>query len=313
LPDCRYCVGFRVDVRLSGMAETATRDPSERHPIVSFYHVSKRYGRRMALRDVNLHVQHGEFVFLVGASGAGKSTLLRMAYMEEQPTEGQVTVAGFVSSRMKRHRIPQLRRKVGLIFQDFKLLEDRDVFQNVAFPLFVTGASRSYIRRTVLDILARVGLYPKRNNRPLELSGGEQQRVAIARALVNSPYVLLADEPTGNLDPVVASEILKLLFKINVAGTAVIMATHDHEMVRRFGQRIVHIEQGEVVQDESAFDRWSHSVESPQEVVAAARRQPEVPVPTLHGEPGPWGMPDTPRSLRPGPGDRRDPSHGGGG
>ena len=276
--------------------DTTVQDEKKRHPIVSFYHVSKRYGRRMAVRDVTLHVDHGEFLFLVGASGAGKSTLLRLAYMEEQPTDGQVTVAGFVSSRMRRHRIPQLRRRVGLIFQDFKLLEDRNVFDNVAFPLYVTGANRSYIRKTVLDILVRVGLYAKRSSRPLELSGGEQQRVAIARALVNSPFVLLADEPTGNLDPVVANEILKLLFKINIAGTAVIMATHDHETVRRYGQRIVHIEQGELVQDEGAFNRWSRRAIEPVEVVTQQPRQQEQPTPTLQGR-SKWALPDTPQSL----------------
>jgi cell division transport system ATP-binding protein len=229
----------------------------ERHPIVSLYHVTKRYGRRVALDDVTLHVEHGGFVFVVGPSGAGKSTLLRLVYMEEFPSDGQVTVSGFVSTRMKRNRIPLLRRKVGLIFQDFKLLEDRNVFENVAFPLYVVGAHRNYIRKAVLDLLGRVGLYQKRNNHPGELSGGEQQRVAIARALVNSPYVLLADEPTGNLDPVVAREILKLLFRINISGTAVIMATHDHELVREYRQRIVHLEHGEIVQDENAFERWS--------------------------------------------------------
>jgi len=235
--------------------------PPDRHPIVSLYHVTKRYGKRDALRDVTLHVEHGGFVFLVGPSGAGKSTLLRLIYMEEFPNEGQVTVAGFVSSRMRRNRIPHLRRKVGLIFQNFKLLEDRNVSENVAFPLYVIGANRNYIRKTVLDLLARLGLYQKRNSFPHELSGGEQQRVAIARALVNSPYVLLADEPTGNLDPVVAREILKLLFRINIAGTAVIMATHDHDLVRQYRQRIVHIEHGEIVQDEKAFERWSPPVD----------------------------------------------------
>jgi len=224
---------------------------------------------------------------------------LRFAYMEERATEGQVTVAGFVSSRMRRHRIPQLRRKVGLIFQDFKLLEDRSVYENVAFPLFVTGVHRHYIRKAVLDILARVGLYAKRNNRPRELSGGEQQRVAIARALVNTPHVLLADEPTGNLDPVVASEILDLLFKVNIAGTAVIMATHDHEAVRRYGQRIVHIEQGELVQDEGAFDRWSRSAEMSPPILPPVVRHPERPAPTLQGDPQQWLLPDTPRSLKP--------------
>jgi cell division transport system ATP-binding protein len=214
---------------------------------------------------VTLHVQHGEFVFLVGPSGAGKSSLLRLGYMEEFPNEGQVTVAGFVSTRMKRSRIPHLRRKVGLIFQDFKLLEDRDLYENVAFPLYVTGANGAYIKRTVLDVIQRVGLYPKRHSRPNELSGGEQQRVAIARALVNSPHVLLADEPTGNLDPDVTREILKLLFKINTAGTAVIMATHDHEMVRRYGHRIVHLEQGEIVKDEDAFATRQRSEDRPPE------------------------------------------------
>ena len=228
----------------------------ERHPIVSLSHVTKRYGKREALRDITLQVEHGGFVFVVGPSGAGKSTLLRLVYMEEFPSEGQVTVAGFVSTRMRRNRIPHLRRKVGLIFQNFKLLEDRNVFENVAFPLYVIGSNRNYIRKTVLDILGRVGLYQKRNSFPHELSGGEQQRVAIARALANSPYVLLADEPTGNLDPVVAREILKLLFRINVAGTAVIMATHDHDLVRQYRQRIVHLEHGEIVQDENAMTHW---------------------------------------------------------
>ncbi len=235
-----------------------------RHPIVSISHVTKRYGKRVALHDITLHVEHGGFVFLVGSSGAGKSTLLRLVYMEEFPSEGQVTVSGFVSSRMRRSRIPHLRRKVGLIFQDFKLLEDRNVFDNVAFPLYVIGAQRSYIRKSVLDLLGRVGLYQKRNNLPHELSGGEQQRVAIARALVNAPYVLLADEPTGNLDPVVAREILKLLFRINIAGTAVIMATHDHDLVREYRQRIVHIEHGEIVRDENVMERLNRSPAVPE-------------------------------------------------
>ncbi len=250
----------------------------ERHPIVSLYHVTKRYGKRLALTDITLHVENGGFVFIVGPSGAGKSTLLRLVYMEEFPSEGQVTVSGFVSSRMRRNRIPHLRRKVGLIFQNFKLLEDRNIFENVAFPLYVIGVNRNYIRKTVLDLLGRVGLYQKRNNFPHELSGGEQQRVAIARALVNSPYVLLADEPTGNLDPVVAREILKLLFRVNIAGTAVIMATHDHDLVRQYRQRIVHIEHGEIVQDEDAFDRWSPGARE----LEAWREEPlQVPPPEV--------------------------------
>ena len=256
----------------------------ERHPIVSLYHVTKRYEGRTALRDVTLHVDHGGFVFLVGPSGAGKSSLLRQIYMEEFPSEGQVTVSGFVSTRMQRKRVPLLRRKVGLIFQDFKLLEDRNVFENVAFPLYVIGAHRNFIRRTVLDLLARVGLYQKRNAAPRQLSGGEQQRVAIARALVNSPYVLLADEPTGNLDPVVAREILKLLFRVNIAGTAVIMATHDHEMVRKYRQRIVHLEQGEIVQDERAFDRWSNGRDSNVPLADVGPEDAKLPEPSAAEE-----------------------------
>jgi cell division transport system ATP-binding protein len=246
--------GGCVDAGWKVMTETYQQSvAAERHPIVSLYHVTKLYGKRPALQDVTLHIQHGEFLFMVGPSGAGKSTLMRLIYMEEFPTEGQVTVAGFVSSKMKRGKIPHLRRKVGLIFQDFKLLEDRNVHENVAFPLYVTGASNSYIKKMVMDVVSRVGLYAKRNSLPRELSGGEQQRVAIARALVNSPHVLLADEPTGNLDPDVTREILKLLFTINAAGTAVLMATHDHDLVRRYGHRIVHVEQGEIVKDEAAY------------------------------------------------------------
>jgi cell division transport system ATP-binding protein len=268
--------GQGVDPKTDHMAAVA----AERHPIVSLYHVTKRYGRRTALADVTLHVQHGELLFLVGPSGAGKSTIMRLVYMDEFPTEGQVTVAGYVSTRMKRGRIAMLRRKVGLIFQDFKLLEDRSIYDNVAFPLYVTGAPTGYIKKTVLDVIAQVGLYAKRNNRPRELSGGEQQRVAIARALVNSPHVLLADEPTGNLDPDVTREILKILFKINAAGTAVIMATHDHDMVRKYGHRIVHVEQGEMVKDERAYAPEAlaarHALVSEEEPEQTAGEQPAL-------------------------------------
>ena len=261
------------------MTDAAQKRDPDRHPIVSVYHVTKRYGRRTALRDVTLHVDHGEFVFLVGPSGAGKSTLMRLAYMEEFPTEGQVTVSGFVSTTMKRGRIPHLRRRVGLIFQDFKLLEDRNVFDNVAFPLYVTGANSAYIKKTVLDLLGRVGLHANRNNYPRELSGGEQQRVAVARALANSPHVLLADEPTGNLDPEVKREILKLLFKINTAGTAVIMATHDHELVRCYGHRIVHLQHGEIVADEGALGgrpaAVANAAPAPRSGIATANQNPE--------------------------------------
>ena len=221
----------------------------EERTVIGVYHVSRKYGEHVALDDVSLTVANGEFVFLVGPSGAGKSTLLRMIYMDEYPSEGQVVVGEYVSTRMKRKHIPQLRRKVGVVFQDFKLLDDRDVFENVAITMRVAGSGGFETRRRVNQVLNQVGLFHKRNDQPDALSGGEQQRVAIARALVGSPPILLADEPTGNLDPDVTEDILRLLFKINSAGTAVLMATHDHEMVRKFGQRIVHLRDGKLYED----------------------------------------------------------------
>ncbi len=225
------------------------RLPEDR-TVIGVYHLTRRYGDRVALDDVSLTVANGEFVFVVGPSGAGKSTLLRMIYMEEAPDEGQVVVGEFVSTRMKRRHIPLLRRRVGIIFQDFKLLDDRDVFENVAIAMRITGARGFDIRRRVNQVLNQVGLFHKRKDMPHELSGGEQQRVAIARALVNHPAILLADEPTGNLDPDATDDILRLLFRINSAGTAVLMATHDHEMVRNFGQRILHLRDGRLYEDE---------------------------------------------------------------
>jgi cell division transport system ATP-binding protein len=217
--------------------------------VIGVYHLTKKYGDLMALDDVSLTVANGEFVFLVGPSGAGKSTLLRMIYMDEFPTEGQVVVGKFVSTRMKRRQIPYLRRKIGVIFQDFKLLDDRDVFENVAIAMRVCGIKSYEIKRAVTQVLNHVGLYHKRKDRIHTLSGGEQQRVAIARALVNSPTILLADEPTGNLDPTVTEEILRLLFKINSSGTAVLMATHDHELVKSFGPRVIHLRDGRLHED----------------------------------------------------------------
>jgi cell division transport system ATP-binding protein len=217
--------------------------------VVGVYHVTKRYGDHVALDDISLTVANGEFVFLVGPSGAGKSTLLRMIYMDESPTDGQVVVGKFVSTRMKRGHIPLLRRKIGVIFQDFKLLEDRDVFENAAISMRVAGAKSFEIKRKVTTVLNQVGLYHKRKDPPYKLSGGEQQRVAIARALVNSPAVILADEPTGNLDPAVTEDILRLLFKINSGGTAVLMATHDHDLVKNFGPRVIHLRDGKLQED----------------------------------------------------------------
>ena len=231
----------------------------ENRSVIGIYHLTKRYDDRTILRDVNLQVANGEFVFVVGPSGAGKSTMLRMIYMAEAPTNGQVIVVSYVSSNMKRRQIPYLRRKVGVVFQDFKLLEDRDVFENVAIAMRVTGAGSYQIKKRTIQVLTQVGLYHKRYDRPVKLSGGEQQRIAIARAVVNSPEILLADEPTGNLDPEVTAEILSLLFRINSSGTAVLMATHNHELVKNFGQRVLLLRDGVLEQDRrlrsSAFSR----------------------------------------------------------
>jgi len=230
--------------------------PREDRTVIGVYHLTKSFGEKganaageSALEDVNFQIANGEFVFLVGPSGAGKSTLLRMIYMDEFPTSGQVVVGQFVSTRMKRKDIPFLRRRVGIVFQDYKLLDDRTVFDNIAIGMRITGATPYQIKRRVGSLLNEVGLYHKRVAMPQTLSGGEQQRVAIARALVNHPAILLADEPTGNLDPDSAEDILRLLFKINSGGTAVLMATHDQHFVQTFGQRIIHLRDGRVLED----------------------------------------------------------------
>ncbi len=196
------------------------------------------------LKRVNLTVRNGEFVFLVGPSGAGKTSILKLIYMAERPTGGQVMVGKYSSLQMKPKDIPYLRRQLGVVFQDFKLLEDRDVYDNLAFALQVTGAKQKDLKRRVLRTLANVGLSHKRYKMPHELSGGEQQRVAIARALINEPVILLADEPTGNLDPVTAGDIMNLLEKINERGTAVLMATHNYTLVEQMGKRVVRVEGG---------------------------------------------------------------------
>ncbi len=215
-------------------------------PVIHVYHASKKYGDHYALRDVTLELANGEFVFLVGPSGAGKSTLLRLITMEDVPTEGQVVVGPFISTRKTRRTLPKLRRTLGMIYQDFRLLDDLNVHENIALPLRVTGRSTAEIKKFVMEVMMQVGLYAKRNDRPPALSGGEQQRVAIARALVGSPRILLADEPTGNLDPEVTREVLKLLLRINASGTAVLMATHDHTLVHQDGQRVIVLKDGAI-------------------------------------------------------------------
>ncbi|HEX9615469.1 MAG TPA: cell division ATP-binding protein FtsE, partial [Bacteroidota bacterium] len=212
--------------------------------MIELTNVSVSFDGQMVLDGVNFSLKSGEFVYLVGPTGAGKSSLLRLLYMDLKPDAGRVKVAGFASTSVKAREIPYLRRRLGVVFQDFKLLEDRDVYDNVAFALYVTNTRRSEIKKRVLLALADVGLSHKRLQMPHELSGGEQQRVVIARAIVNSPPLLLADEPTGNLDPASSNEIMELLLKINMRGTAILMATHNYELVKKFSARIVQLKEG---------------------------------------------------------------------
>ncbi len=194
-------------------------------------------GEKPVLEDVSFRVERGEFVYLVGPTGSGKSSLLKLLYRDARPTKGEVQIADFTWDGGEATDTPYLRRAIGIVFQDFQLLPDRNVFDNVAFALHVTGRSGKDVKTRVLQVLARVGLTPKQRRFPHELSGGEQQRVVIARAIVNEPWVVLADEPTGNLDPGVASEIQKVLVSLNQQGMTVIMATHDYRLVRRWPSR----------------------------------------------------------------------------
>lgn len=215
--------------------------------MIHFYSVSMEYKRGVpVLRDVTFGIDKGEFVFLVGPSGAGKTTVLRLIYREIKPTSGEIVVAGKNLSRMKDSQIPYLRRIVGVVFQDFKLLPRKTIFENVALALKVTGASRAEIRRKVNRVLDLVGLSHCKDAYPEEVSGGEQQRAAIARALVNDPLILLADEPTGNLDPALSLEIMKLFESLNYRGTTVFIATHDYSLVRSMRKRVIMIERGRV-------------------------------------------------------------------
>lgn len=221
--------------------------------MIRFDHVTKTYGKgvRPALDDINLEVERGEFVFLVGSSGSGKSTFLRLVLRETRATSGTVLVAGRDLGTLSDWRVPRLRRQIGAVFQDFRLLPNKTVFENVAFAMQVIGAPRHRIATTVPEMLDLVGLTGKEKRKPGELSGGEQQRVAIARAMVNRPLILLADEPTGNLDPTTSLGIMRLLDRINRTGTTVVMATHDDEIVDQMRKRVIELSGGELVRDQS--------------------------------------------------------------
>lgn len=220
--------------------------------MIRFENVTKMYANaeRPALDAVDIEIQKGEFVFLVGLSGSGKSTFLKLVLREEKPSAGKITVAGKELNSLAAHKVPELRRQVGTVFQDFRLLPNKTVFENVAFTLHVLGYSQKEIEREVPEVLELVGLEDKSDRKPSELSGGEQQRVAIARAYVSNPAILIADEPTGNLDPATSVGIMKLLDRINREGTTVVMATHDSKIVDSMRKRVIELENGHVIRDQ---------------------------------------------------------------
>jgi cell division transport system ATP-binding protein len=220
--------------------------------MITFEHVSKEYknSTKPALDDINITINEGEFVFLVGSSGSGKSSLLSLLDRKERPTTGTVTVDGVNVAKLRNRKLPAYRRKMGIVFQDFRLLEKKTVFENVAFGMEVLGKSRKEIRHRVPEVLELVGLEGKEKRKIGELSGGERQRVAVARAYVNNPTILIADEPTGNLDPVTSVGIMKLLDRINRTGTTIIMATHDVAIVDQMRKRIIQLDGGHIVRDQ---------------------------------------------------------------
>jgi len=218
--------------------------------MIQIYNLSKSYLKdSAALRDLTLKIPKGDFVYITGASGAGKSTLLKLLYAAEKPTRGQILIDGQNLTRMRPAKIAMVRRRLGVVFQDFKLIPTRTIFENVAFPLEVQGKKRYEVSNKVYQALKHVGLEHKLKRFPLELSGGEQQRIAIARALVIDPLLLIADEPTGNLDPEVTLEVMELFKGANARGTTVLLATHDRDMIRRFPRRVLTLDKGRLVED----------------------------------------------------------------
>ncbi len=257
---------------------TTTRPAGGARQVIEFRGVSKRYGADIGLEEATFSIERGEFVFLVGSTGSGKSTVMRLLIKELEPTTGTITVAGHALPEIARKRVPFFRRNIGVVFQDFKLLSHRTVYDNVAYALQVTGGTRKEIRAKVPDILRLTGLATKLHNYPDQLSGGEQQRVSIARAFVNHPPLLLADEPTGNLDPETSIDIMRLLYRINRTGTTVLVATHDHTMVDKMRRRVLELSRGRVVRDEATgrYARDESTREFAQRLRAPATRPPGV-------------------------------------
>lgn len=218
--------------------------------MIEFHHISKNYSYHIhALADLDFRVKKGDFLFLTGPSGAGKTTLLRLIYAQEKPTSGQILVNNQNITKISENKIPNLRRLMGIVFQDFKLLYHKTAYENVAFALQVLGKPDEEIKKTASKTIYRVGLFEKRDLYPHQLSGGQQQRIALARALVNDPLIILADEPTGNLDQQAEEEVLKLLLEANDNGATVVMATHKKELAQRFNKRMIHIEKGRIVEE----------------------------------------------------------------
>ncbi|HRE40089.1 MAG TPA: ATP-binding cassette domain-containing protein [Ignavibacteria bacterium] len=215
--------------------------------MLKFENVNFGYPNKEIFKDINLFVNYGEFIFLVGESGIGKTTLLKLIYSELKPTGGDINFEEYDSKKIENRDIPYLRRKIGVVFQDFKLMNDRNIYENIALPLYIDGLKEDKIKKRVYDIASKIGIIDKLNNFPYDLSGGEQQRVSIARAMVNEPKLLLADEPTGNLDPFISLEIVKLLNEINVLGTAIIFATHNFDIVKKMrDKRIIQIKENKL-------------------------------------------------------------------
>jgi cell division transport system ATP-binding protein len=217
--------------------------------MIQLFNVTKRFGQTIALQDVGLRIRKGEFVFLNGPSGAGKTTLLRLIFGADKPTSGQILIHGVNLSRIGGKRLDLLRRRLGFVFQDFKLLPRKTIFQNVALALEVNGINPGLVRKKTHQVLRALGLEKKEQAYPLQLSGGEQQRVAIARAIINDPIVLLADEPTGNLDPDITQDIMVLFRSINLRGTTVVIATHSKELIKDTDQRIIYLNEGRIVEE----------------------------------------------------------------